>query len=80
MKIDAHSHFVVEECSQRLPSRHDGRNIVQEASGQDSGKWNVELFGALRDKLSDVPTRLKDMDRGGIDIQVLSPPPYMLYY
>ena len=80
MKIDVHSHFVVEECSQRLSSRHDGRNIVQEASGQDSGKWNVELFKTLRDKLSDVPTRLKDMDQGGIDIQVLSPPPYMLYY
>ncbi len=80
MKIDAHSHFVVEECSQRLSSRRDGRNIVQEASGQDSGKWNVELFRTLRDKLSDVPTRLKDMDRGGVDIQVLSPPPYMLYY
>ena len=80
MKIDAHSHFVVEECSQRLSSRHDGRNIVQEASGQDSGKWNVELFKTLRDKLSDVPTRLKDMDQGGIRHSGPSPPPYMLYY
>ena len=80
MNIDVHSHYVVEECARRLSNRDDGRDIVQEASGKDSGKWNLQLFKRLGNKLSDIPTRIKDMDKAKIDIQILAPPPYMFYY
>jgi aminocarboxymuconate-semialdehyde decarboxylase len=80
MKIDVHSHFVAEECFRVLSERKDGRNIVQESSGQESGAWNRQLFERLRDKLSDIPTRIRDMDKAGVDIQILSPSPIMLYY
>ncbi len=80
MNIDAHAHFVTEECFHALSERGDGRNIVQESSGRESGEWNRQLFERIRDKLSDIPTRICDMDRAGVDVQVLSPSPIMLYY
>lgn len=80
MNIDAHSHFVAEECFHALSERRDGRNIAQESSGQESGRWNIELFERIRDKLSDIPTRIRDMDKARVDVQILSPSPIMLYY
>ena len=80
MNIDAHSHFVTEECLHKLSERKDGRNIVQESSGRESGSWNIRLFESIKDKLSDIPTRIRDMDRARVDVQILSPSPIMLYY
>ena len=80
MNIDAHSHFVTEECFHALSERKDGRNIVQESSGRESGSWNIELFERIRDKLSDIPTRIRDMDKARVDVQILSPSPIMFYY
>lgn len=80
MNIDAHSHFVAEECFHALSEHEDGRTIVRESSGPESGKWNIRLFEKIKDKLSDIPTRLRDMDKARVDVQVLSPSPIMLYY
>ena len=80
MNIDVHSHYVVEECFRELSKPKDINNVVQKYSGQDSGKWNIQLFESIRDKLSDIPTRIRDMDKVGVDIQILSPPPYMFYH
>lgn len=80
MNIDAHSHFVTEECFHALSELEDGRNIVQESSGRDSGTWNIQLFERIKDKLSDIPTRLRDMDKARVDVQILSPSPIMFYY
>ncbi len=80
MNIDVHSHYVTEECFRALSERKDGRNIVQESSAGESGRWNQQLFERLRDKLSDIPTRIRDMDRTRVAVQILSPSPIMLYY
>jgi aminocarboxymuconate-semialdehyde decarboxylase len=80
MNIDAHSHFVTEECFHALSERKDGRNIVRGSSGPESGRWNIQLFERIKDKLSDVSTRLRDMDKARVDVQILSPSPIMLYY
>ncbi len=80
MNIDAHSHFVTEECFHALSEHKDGRTIVRESSGPESGKWNIRLFERIKDKLSDIPTRLRDMDKARVDVQILSPSPVMLYY
>ncbi len=80
MNIDAHSHFVTEECFHVLSEHKDGRNIVRESSGPESGRWNIQLFESIKDKLSDIPTRLRDMDKARVDVQILSPSPIMLYY
>jgi len=80
MNIDAHSHFVTEECLVVLSEGKDGRNVVRESSGPESGRWNVQLLERIKDKFSDVPTRLRDMDKAGVDVQVLSPSPVTLYY
>jgi aminocarboxymuconate-semialdehyde decarboxylase len=80
MNIDFHSHYVTEECLKENIRRPDGRLVVQEFSAKDSGNWNSQLFEGLKEKLSDIPTRLKKMDRQNVDLQVLSPPPYMFYY
>ncbi len=80
MNIDAHSHFVTEECLHALSKLEDVRNITRESSGPESGKWNIRLFERIKDKLSDIPTRLRDMDKARVDVQVLPPSPIMLYY
>lgn len=41
---------------------------------------NVQQMRDRRAKLSDVATRLKDMDRMGIDVQAVSPAPAQYYY
>ncbi|MFB0506433.1 MAG: amidohydrolase family protein, partial [Thermodesulfobacteriota bacterium] len=48
--------------------------------GPESGRWNIQLFERIKDKLSDVSTRLRDMDKARVDVQILSPSPIMLYY
>jgi aminocarboxymuconate-semialdehyde decarboxylase len=80
MNIDVHSHFVAEECFNKLSERTDGRNIVRGSSGRESGSWNIQLFERIKDRLSDIPTRIRDMDRARVDVQILSPSPIMLYY
>jgi len=80
MNIDIHSHIVTEECFKKLSERKDGRDIVQESSAGESGRWNKQLFEKIRDKLSDIPTRIRDMDKARVDMQVLSPSPIMFYY
>lgn len=80
MNIDVHSHFVAEECFNKLSERTDGRNIVRGSSGRESGSWNIQLFERIKDRLSDIPTRIRDMDRARLDVQILSPSPIMLYY
>jgi len=40
-------------------------------------------FKQMRDrgpKLTDIPTRIKDMDKMGVDLQVVSPAPFQYYY
>ncbi|MFM1881370.1 MAG: hypothetical protein RLZZ344_1604, partial [Pseudomonadota bacterium] len=40
-------------------------------------------FKQMRDrgpKLSDIPTRIKDMDKMGVDLQVVCPAPFQYYY
>ena len=80
MNIDVHAHYVTEECFVSAPRRQDGRSIVRESASTESGKWNQILFEKIRHKLSDIPTRIRDMDAAGVDMQVLSPSPVMLYY
>ena len=80
MNIDVHGHYVLEACFDAVSVRKDGRNVVQESSGRESGEWNKKLFEKIKDKLSDIPTRLRDMDEAGVDMQVLSPSPIVLYY
>lgn len=49
-------------------------------SGDETRAYNAGAFAALAPKLTDPDRRLEDMDRMGVDVQVLSVAPPQFYY
>jgi hypothetical protein len=69
--IDADGHIVEKDADVRkhLPEPHSKRGPLLPSDGMDTGMGG--LVGGMEHV--DIPTRLKDMDREGIDVSVLFP-------
>jgi hypothetical protein len=69
--IDADGHIVEKDADVRkhLPEPHSKRGPLLPSDGMDTGMGG--LVGG--NEHVDIPTRLKDMDREGIDVSVLFP-------
>ena len=69
--IDADGHIVEKDADLRkhLPEPHSKRGPLLPSDGMDTGMGG--LVGGMEHV--DIPTRLKDMDREGIDVSVLFP-------
>ena len=76
--IDLHAHIHVPEV-ETLIREHPRWNRVEEMArktlGDLSYRYNNEQAERTLSKSTDIGLRLKDMDRMGVDIQVLSPSP-----
>jgi aminocarboxymuconate-semialdehyde decarboxylase len=72
MKIDFHNHFYPPEYLKRLRQWGSGYEFSQEASGLTVVKKNGARFSTITPQHINPEQRMADMDRVGIDIQVLS--------
>ena len=81
LRIDFHCHYQNNEVGAKAaplkPFEKEPSIVYANALTR---QVNVQQMKDRGPKLSDVATRLKDMDRMGIDIQVVSPAPAQYYY
>lgn len=81
LRIDIHCHYQNNEANAKAATL---RPVEKEPSivyaNQLTRDINVKQMKDRGPKLSDIATRLEDMDRMGIDIQAVSPAPSQYYY
>lgn len=79
--VDIHCHVHVHEADELLKSAQTEPVEPMLAYATDASReLNRLQMQQLRPRLTDLSARLQDMDRTGIDIQVLSPSPFQLAY
>jgi len=81
--IDLHCHILVPEVDATLADRAELQQIAAaafEQNGRSSQEYNSKMLAELMPKLTDVEERLADMERLGIEKQVLSPSPTQYHY
>ena len=81
LRVDIHCHYLNPEVAARVaplnPAQYEPH--VQFAN-ELTREVNVKQMRDRGRKLSDIETRLADMDRMGIDVQAVSPAPNQTYY
>ena len=81
LRVDIHCHYLNQAVAARVanlnPAQYDP--LVQFAN-ELTREVNVRQIRDRAAKLSTIETRLRDMDRMGIDIQAVSPAPNQTYY
>ena len=82
--VDMHCHIAT-PAAEKLANGHPGRiaeiTLVGEQQGAASVEYNRQIMlPACIAKMTNLETRLKDMDEMGVDIQVLSPSPGQYFY
>ena len=82
MKIDVHSHFIPRECLGLTDAkgRTYGPTIGKDASGQEVMVVGGRSFGPIISQLCDPERRLRDIERMGLDMQVISILPFSFFY
>ena len=81
LRIDIHCHYLNQEAAAKVahfnPAQYEPAAKFANALTREV---NVKQIRDRLPKLSTIETRLKDMDRMGIDIQAVSPAPNQCYY
>ena len=80
--IDLHAHVhvpVAETLIREHPRWNRVEEMARQALGDLSYRYNNEQAEKNLSKSTDMGLRLKDMDRMGVDIQVISPSPAQYY-
>ncbi len=81
LRVDIHCHYLNPDVASRLgpldPKSHDPLFLFANTTTREV---NARQVRERAPKLSDIETRLKDMDRMGIDVQAVSPAPNQLVY
>jgi aminocarboxymuconate-semialdehyde decarboxylase len=85
--IDLHCHVATPACARLVDELGLGAELGSPRadpftffSSQETKAYNAAHFAALVPKLTDPVRRLEDMDRMGVDLQVLSVAPPQFYY
>ena len=81
LRVDIHCHYLNPEVGAKLapldPRQHDPLFCFSNTVTREVNARQMQERGP---KLSSIETRLKDMDRMGIDIQAISPAPNQIVY
>jgi aminocarboxymuconate-semialdehyde decarboxylase len=79
--VDVHCHYLSPEVSAKYahlhPFKHDATAVYATELSRQVNMKQIQERGA---KFSQVAVRLKDMDKMGIDVQVISPAPGQYFY
>lgn len=78
LTVDMHCHLLSPQA-EKLAAQHPGRTAEMTRIARDNGAASVQYNASVREvlapRLAGLQQRLADMDRLGIDLQVLSPSP-----
>jgi aminocarboxymuconate-semialdehyde decarboxylase len=81
LRVDIHCHYlntdVAAEVAPLNPAQHD---LLVRYANPLTRETNLKQSKDRAAKLSSIETRLRDMDRMGIDVQAISPAPHQTYY
>ena len=81
LRVDIHCHYLNPEVAAKVgPLDPKTRDPLFVFSNSATREVNARQVQERAPKLSDIATRLKDMDRMGIDVQAISPAPNQLVY
>src|SRR3989440_7410849 len=81
LRVDIHCHYLNPDVAAKLgPLDPKMRDPLFVFSNSATREVNARQVQERAPKLSDIATRLKDMDRMGIDVQAISPAPNQLVY
>ena len=82
MRIDMHAHFIPRNCFDVVDNtgRHYGPTIITNKKGQQEMVFEGKSPEPIARQLWDPEIHIKDMNATGVDIQILSPAPRLLYY
>ncbi|HEY2961560.1 MAG TPA: amidohydrolase family protein [Pyrinomonadaceae bacterium] len=72
MKLDLHTHFYTEQFFQTIRDLPSEFSFGSSPSGQTIITWRGARFFGVTPAMTDVSKRIDDMDRVGIDIEVVS--------
>ncbi|MBW0169455.1 MAG: amidohydrolase [Hydrogenophaga sp.] len=80
-RIDVHCHYlqpvVAAKVAHLEPARYDPSTVFANALTRETNQRQMQERSVA---LTDVNRRLQDMDRMGVDLQVVSPAPFQYYY
>lgn len=80
-RVDVHCHYLQTGVAAKVahldPARHDPSTIFANALTRETNRLQMQERAA---PLTDIARRLQDMDRMGVDVQVVSPAPFQYYY
>ena len=81
LRVDIHCHYLNPEVAAKVgPLDPKTRDPLFVFSNSATREVNARQVQERAPKLTDIATRLKDMDRMGIDVQAISPAPNQLVY
>src|SRR5882724_1757467 len=72
LKYDLHTHFYTEEFFQKVRDLPSEFSFDQSSTGQTIITYRGARFFGVTPAMTDVSKRLEDMDRVGIDVEVVS--------
>src|SRR5688572_15151019 len=72
MKLDLHTHFYTEAFFQTIRDLSSEFSFGTSSSGQTIITYRGARFFGLTPAMTDVSKRIEDMDRAGIDVEVIS--------
>ncbi|MEP4892289.1 MAG: amidohydrolase family protein [Aliiglaciecola sp.] len=79
--VDIHCHLNVKAADQIVQAKYPGPPPgIHEFSSEKSNEVNKAQFCSIGATLNNIDLRIKDMDRLGIDVQVISPNPGQYFY
>jgi predicted TIM-barrel fold metal-dependent hydrolase len=72
MKLDLHTHFYTEQFFQTIRDLPSEFSFAKSSTGQTIITYHGARFFGVTPAMTDVNKRLEDMDRVGIDVEVVS--------
>lgn len=78
--IDIHCHLGIPAADELMRPYMENAPSINQFSSPATGEVNRKLFQSIGKKLTVIDERLSEMDKLGIDIQVISPSPGQYYY
>jgi len=81
LRVDIHCHYLNTEAAATVARHNPAQfDFLARFSNELTREVNAKQVMERAAKLTSIETRLKDMDRMGIDVQAVSPAPHQTYY